>query len=300
MMFGTNEPFDYFQCRRCGCLQIVEIPSDLSRHYPDGYYSHQAVQEAGGVRRFLLLLRNRYALHGRGVLGKALYIKHPNTDLYSLRRIAPSLKSRILDVGCGSGRLLLSLRELGFQNLLGIDPFNPADLEYGCGVIVRKMPIAKVEGRWDVVMLHHSFEHLELPGPALKAVANLLADDGWCIVRVPVVSSFAWEQYGVQWVQLDAPRHLFLHSEESMRHLAGQSGLELAHIEYDSTAFQFWGSERYAKGIPLQGNRAVPNDNLFSRSEMKSFKRKARQLNMDGAGDQAIFYLRKAERQESG
>jgi len=34
---------------------------------------------------------------------------------------------------------------------------------------------------------------------------------GWCVIRIPTVSSFAWEHYREQWVQLDAPRHFFLH-----------------------------------------------------------------------------------------
>ena len=39
MMFGTRETFTYFQCAKCGCLQMVEIPSDMSRYYPPEYYS---------------------------------------------------------------------------------------------------------------------------------------------------------------------------------------------------------------------------------------------------------------------
>lgn len=30
MMYGTRETFTYFQCARCRCLQIVEIPSDMT------------------------------------------------------------------------------------------------------------------------------------------------------------------------------------------------------------------------------------------------------------------------------
>ena len=40
MQFGTREEFPYFQCVSCSCLQIVEIPADMGRHYPADYYSY--------------------------------------------------------------------------------------------------------------------------------------------------------------------------------------------------------------------------------------------------------------------
>src|SRR5262245_47713162 len=39
MMFGTKEPFEYIECGNCGCIQIADIPDDLSRHYPSYYCS---------------------------------------------------------------------------------------------------------------------------------------------------------------------------------------------------------------------------------------------------------------------
>jgi SAM-dependent methyltransferase len=49
-----------------------------------------------------------------------------------------------------------------------------------------------------------------------EAAASLLACKGIIVVRIPAVSSYAWERYGVAWMQLDAPRHFFLHSPKSM------------------------------------------------------------------------------------
>ena len=40
---------------------------------------------------------------------------------------------------------------------------------------------------------------------------------------------------------------------ESMKYLGILAGLELAKVVFDSTAFQFWGSEQYRKGIALAG-----------------------------------------------
>jgi hypothetical protein len=145
-------------------------------------------------------------------------------------------------------------------------------------------------------MFHHSFEHIADQKGTLDAVVRLLAPGGVCLIRVPVASSYAWEHYGVDWVQLDAPRHFFLHTEESLRRLAGDVGLEIAKVIYDSNAFQFLGSELYRRGIPLSST--APSDvharaEAFTRDELAAFGRRASDLNAEGRGDQAAFYMRK-------
>lgn len=39
MMFGIRDEFTYFECSVCGCLQISEFPEDISKYYPQDYYS---------------------------------------------------------------------------------------------------------------------------------------------------------------------------------------------------------------------------------------------------------------------
>ena len=39
MMLGLREKFTYFQCSKCECLQIANIPSNMSKDYPKDYYS---------------------------------------------------------------------------------------------------------------------------------------------------------------------------------------------------------------------------------------------------------------------
>lgn len=113
---------------------------------------------------------------------------------------------------------------------------------------------------------------------------------------MPTVTSYAWQHYGVNWVQLDAPRHLFLHSVESIKVLAKQCGFKLDNIVYDSNAFQFWGSEQYEKGIMLRDNNSWaehPEQSIFSAAQIKEFEKRAQELNSLNQGDQAAFYLRK-------
>ncbi|MBC7187552.1 MAG: class I SAM-dependent methyltransferase [Calditrichaeota bacterium] len=300
MMLGLGEEFHYFQCQQCGCLQISDLPTDLSRYYPPVYYSisQQPLSAKGNpVRRLALVLRDRYALYSRGVVGRLLYDRFPNEALRSLSMV-PGLctQTKILDVGCGTGALLYRLRQRGFHHLLGVDPWLQNDICYPNGLIVRRQRLEEVEGTWDLVMFHHSFEHLSDPEEALNLVARLVPQGGTCLIRTPVIPCYAWQHYGVHWVQLDAPRHLLIYSRESLELLAERTGWRLEKVVFDSTEFQFWGSEQYVRGIPLLASNSYevnPHGSVFDRRQMAAFRSMARKLNAQEQGDSAVFYLRR-------
>jgi len=307
-MFGLRDSFVYFQCAECSCLQIAEFPANMARYYPASYYSLQrpaaSRRRSSGVRRWARVRANEFAVTQRGLLGRVLYRMSPNEDLReTVVRYLPGggvsitglrTKSRILDVGCGSGSFLLALSEAGFRYLQGVDLYVEASIEYPGGVRILKGSLEACEGQWNVIMFHHSFEHLRDPRETLKTAAGLLAGEGTIVVRIPIVSSYAWEKYGIAWVQLDAPRHFFLHSLESMSRLAKAVGLRVAKVVYDSTEFQFLGSELYLRDRALfSSGSASPDWSLFAPEEIENFRRVAMELNAGERGDQAAFYLQK-------
>jgi SAM-dependent methyltransferase len=302
-MFGFRDEFEYFQCSKCNCLQISQPPEDLSKYYPKKYYSFSFSADKISLFKYLLMkLRNNYLIFNKGIIGKLLYNKYPvekclfYDQLLLLKRLPFNKKSRILDVGCGSGKLLYNLSISSLRNLLGIDPFIQNNIIYNNKLNIFKKNISNVTGEWDIIMFNHSFEHLPDPVESLLSVSKLLAKGGFCLLRLPIVSSFAWEHYRENWVQLDAPRHFFLHSIESIRNLGEIANCELIDTIYDSTAFQFWGSEQYKKDIPLKSDKSLslnPSNCIFSKDDIKGFSDKAKQLNKDKRGDQAAFYLMK-------
>lgn len=299
MMFGLREAFHYFQCGKCECLQIVEIPTDLSRYYPANYYAYQPTRSGGLLRRWMTRQRDRFAVFGQGVFGRFLHARFPNIPLMSLGPVRLTRQARILDVGCGNGDLLACLRSLGFEHLLGVEPWLAEPVRTSNGVQIVKKTLQEVDGDWDLIMFHHSFEHVTDPVGTLQHVSRLLKPNGHCLIRMPTVSSYAWEHYRTDWVQLDAPRHLHVHSKASIGIAAASAGLTVERIVYDSTSFQFWGSEQYRKGIPLRSERSYaenPEQSLFSTGEIRSFAKRAAKLNAMDAGDQAAFYLRKPSR----
>lgn len=301
MNLGTRDTFTYFQCSRCHSLQIEDVPDDLSSYYSSasGYYScagDPSDDSQSGIKKLALRLRDRYAIFDKGIMGKYLFAKYPRYDMRALSQCILTDATRILDVGCGSALLLYSLKKLGFRNLLGIDAYIDADIDYDKGLKILKKTIHEIEGEWDLIMFHHCFEHVADPLETLKCVWQLLSDGGICLIRVPVVPSYAWERYQTDWAQLDPPRHIFLHSVESLNILAQQADFDIEKIVYDSTDFQFWASEQYAKDIPLMSDRSYmvdPERSIFRTAQIAAFSREAKQLNKKRQGDQAAFYLRK-------
>lgn len=311
MMFGTREAFYYFQCTACGCLQIKEIPEDLGRFYPPDYYSFSLKPKLpghGALYRWLQKPRCRTALFGKGFKLNALLKPHIElpTELFEkaggistgevLKKCGiKDFSACFLDVGCGTySHWLTHLGGLGFHNLLGADPFINADKYHG-NIRIFKRELNDIEGKFDLITLHHSLEHMPRQREVLQAARARLKEGGVCLVRIPIVSSLAWEKYGVSWVELDAPRHLYLHSVSSITDIGRRAGLELTDIVYDSLPLEFYGSEQYLRDIPLNDPNSLwvnPDSTIFTPQEKVGFDTMAAKVNTERCGGRAGFYFR--------
>lgn len=258
MMFGLKDEFKYFECKQCGCLQIEEFPAHMARYYPDHYYSFNDYdgKKFKGIPGLFNRMRYSSLIFGGNAVQKIAGTFSGINDFYIFRGLGLTKNTRILDVGCGNGRsFLYPLAEIGFKQIMGCDPHLKSPITYPNGLQIKNSKIDELTGTWDIITYHHSFEHIDNPLENLQKVFQLLAPGGVCIIRIPTASSFAWQHYRTNWVQLDAPRHFFLHSVKSMQMLAATAGLELYQTVYDSHHFQFSGSENYVNNIPLHSPR---------------------------------------------
>jgi SAM-dependent methyltransferase len=296
-MIGTNEPFAYVRCSACAARRLLDIPADMSRYYPDSYIAFQ-LGARGWFRTWFRRYRN--AGYFRWNAGAPIRWLRPDGALAALARVPLGRDERVVDVGCGSGLELHRLAELGFRHLTGIDPFIPDAVagRHADGVTVLKVSLDDFRDRGiaDLAFANHVFEHVADPIGFLRGIARLLTPGkGRCLLRTPIANSWAAENYGPHWVQHDAPRHLVIHTEESLRLAAQQAGLRVARVWYDSTAFQFWGSEAYQRGDSLlqtfERRKAHSLRLLWNTTRERA---RAAMLNRNGKGDQACFVLEPA------
>lgn len=298
MMFGFRDKFQYFECGQCGCVQLINVPADIAKYYPDDYYSFdKIIYKYHPFKIFFKKQLIKYRVHKKfNLIGKLFSYFYPNDeDFYAwFEKLQLPFTAHILDVGCGNGNLLLKFRKSGYANIEGIDPFIAKDIHYPGGVNIYKKPLNQADGQYDLVIFDHSFEHMPDQEGVLRQVFRLLKPGGYALIRIPVAGTYAWRTYGVNWVQLDAPRHFYLHTVASMKILSDRVGFKRMDMVFDSLGFQFWGSEQYIKGIPLRDKRSyveLRDESLFSKQQMQEFAKEAEALNRASNGDAASFYL---------
>ena len=299
-MFGTREVFDYFICDFCGTLQIVNalVGDDLMRHYPSNYYSHVGSAPSKAVQ-WLISQQDRFKLRTGGRLVGSL-ISTPLAEgltrvllggdvVRMLAQLGTGRDARILDVGCGGGALLERLAHIGFTRLSGADPFIAADTGTARGIPLMKRYLDEVPGEFDLIMFNHSLEHIPDPVATLRMASDRLAPGGICLARVPTTSSDAWDIYGSDWVQADAPRHMVIPSRRGMELAAEKAGLRVEKAFDDSTLGQFMGSEAYRRDIAVTDPRIL---RTFGPRQIWEWEKRAVQLNRQRRGDQTGFVLR--------
>lgn len=296
LQLGLGEEFHYRLCHSCGSVQLTDPPANFSRYYPnEDYYSFKMEMKKLRKPGLLRRLKASYILYGKNkVAGKLLSVGYKVPEFYDwMMGTKAQLNDAILDVGCGNGGLLTKLYKMGFTNLTGIDPFINEEHDYGAVKIFKK-DIFEIQGRYDVIMMHHALEHMPDPLKALQKAHALLNDSKYLLVRIPVMGNYGWNKYKTYWAGLDAPRHLFVPSEKGMRWLAEKAGFELVKLEYDTVDYLIWCSEQYQRGISLYAsNSRMVNKKKsgFTASQIKEYKKILADANARNYGDTAAFYL---------
>jgi SAM-dependent methyltransferase len=136
---------------------------------------------------------------------------------------------RILDVGCGGGRDLLRLKELGCE-VRGVEP-DPAAAEAAraLGLRVQTGTIHDLRDStpcFDAISLIHVIEHVPDPVPTLQRAAGLLHPGGRLLALTPNAESWSFRLFRGAWYALDAPRHVQVFTPGSLAEACRRAGLK--------------------------------------------------------------------------
>ena len=267
-MFGLGGQFVFGKCPNCGMLSQIDPPQDMSPYYPlEKYYSFSNGKtfawQNNLIKQWFAYRRNEAQLFGHPVWARPIASRKPLRGAQWIETFVKytdrkrGLRLRVLDIGCGGGDLLCSFASLGFTSLNGVDPYITTD-EIRIGPIrIRRQSHSEIKGeRFDLVILNHSLEHMNDQIAAMKSLAPLLSADGIARIEVPVADCDAFDIYHGEWIELDPPRHLHLHTRKSLKLLAEQTNLEVIELEESGGAFEFWGSELYRRGLTFFNGHA--------------------------------------------
>ena len=257
LLWKSEDAFDYLECGKCGCLQLLDENIDLSKYYANDTYPSFQKTRYRHIRKWLKKKRNDYAiLKKKTIIGQTVNRYIPVYIDYTIIGEYARKNSRIIDVGCGIGEYLQDLYQVGFHNIRGIDPFIEKNTTVLDAIPIEKRSITEDLGSYDVILMRHSFEHVPNPHETFQAIRRLLADDGICLITIPIKGEL-FRIFGEFCYTVQAPQHLFMHTLESIRYLADESGLEIERIERSEGATFSWivTSALWKKGILEHGTQ---------------------------------------------
>jgi 2-polyprenyl-3-methyl-5-hydroxy-6-metoxy-1,4-benzoquinol methylase len=246
-LFGAAGLWNLKSCSnpRCGLVWLDPMPreEDIGKAY-EGYVTHSdpvgALIRPTLPRRLIRAVKKRYLSFAYGYTngGTGFYHKVPGLFAYlaPFRRAGlnftvmylPALPGgRLLDVGCGSGTMLKSMGELGWQ-VEGVD-FDPGAVE-NCKSKGLKVNLGKLEdvhyaeNTFDAIMMSHMIEHVHSPLGLLAECRRILKPGGRLSIATPNINSLGRRMFRSSWFPLDPPRHLHLFTVEALKTLLRKAG----------------------------------------------------------------------------
>lgn len=149
----------------------------------------------------------------------------------------PASSIRFLDVGCSSGSVLMIARELGIQEVAGVEPAEKAAetaRSLGFEVFTGVLEEASFPARsFDLVSLFEVIEHLDDPRSLAQEVHRILHPGGLWLIGTGNARSWTARIQGADWEYFSIEHnggHISFFNPESIRLLARRSGFELAYL----------------------------------------------------------------------
>jgi SAM-dependent methyltransferase len=145
----------------------------------------------------------------------------------------------IVDVGCGAGDYLATMKHLGWRTL-GIEP-DPisAEIAKGLGLEIKTGTLTDAhlpDSFYDLITMRHVVEHLHDPVAVIKESFRILKNGGKLVLVTPNNRSLAHTTFRECYFHLDPPRHLMVFSPKSIALLIQKLPFTEVHIKTLSRA----------------------------------------------------------------
>jgi 2-polyprenyl-3-methyl-5-hydroxy-6-metoxy-1,4-benzoquinol methylase len=141
----------------------------------------------------------------------------------------------MLDVGCGSGKLVDYLREKGF-NIKGIEYSKPLFKEYlkdkkyffNCSID----EYSKIDnGPYDVITLMDVLEHVDYPAKIIEDISKVQPEGGFLVIEIPLYKSIPSMVFGRNW-HFFHKYHLSYFTKKRLTKLLKNNGYDLVQWKF--------------------------------------------------------------------
>jgi SAM-dependent methyltransferase len=133
---------------------------------------------------------------------------------------APPPGAKAIDFGCGEGKLLNWLQDLGWETY-GIEP--STDVAF---LRHHRLETPPQDGTFDFAILHHVLEHVVNPLDVLRRLAASLREGGALFISVPRIDTLA--EHGDFHYCINGRNHLVCFTDTCLRALLAHAGFEVA------------------------------------------------------------------------
>jgi len=239
--FGLPGRFEVVRCATCGLVRTQPQPDDPGAYYPSSeYYSYAAPVVSRLTRDAVASVYGRPArLTARVAAAR-------------ISGLPPGPAGDLLDVGCGSGAMLLALEAAGWRghgieldegavraaNAAGLGGVRAGDL----------LDAGYADKSFDAVRFSHSLEHMRSPRAQLAEARRILRPSGRLAIAVPDFGALLRRLFGERWFFLDLPRHLWHFDRHTLPRLVRESGFEVTRVRNVTASSAILGTIDYLRG----------------------------------------------------
>ncbi len=251
LLHGLPGQYLYAECLNCGAVYQAPMPDaeQIASFYPGHYdpYRPGTVKEKNDLEKGILHLC--YGYRHLPLVVPGWIAKIAATFMY--REAIPFYENgRFLDIGCGGGKYLLSMQNLGWQ-VEGVE-FNEGAVQTcrqsGLKVFHGELHEAQLpENSFSVVTARHVLEHVAEPIPFVTEIFRILKPGGLMVLKTPNSRALARDWFGSKWFPNDVPRHLILYSPENLGMLAEKHGFVIERGQTTSSPKCILNSWDYVK-----------------------------------------------------
>jgi len=256
---GIAGRFNLFCCNGCGLVFVYPIPDNLDTYYPENYYAFRKKKAsllrsiAAGIK--LKTLRTFHLSSKSVFFSLLLYPLSKKYLHYPKRRINKSVE-RVLDIGCGTGQMLLDLQSLGWE-VYG------NDISVSACKVARESGLKNIQagsfeeleypsGFFDCICMSDTLEHMVNPLSSLRKAKRILRKGGELIIALPNYNSLGRRVFGRHDVIFDLPRHLYMFTPENLASLVKKAGFQTIQIYTTNTISSLHHNFAYMLGIRLE------------------------------------------------
>jgi ubiquinone/menaquinone biosynthesis C-methylase UbiE len=217
------KPFELIHCANCAIMYThphLDVEA-VAPYYASGYWYYVA-QDIHPIMAFIKKMEQQFIF------------AQVRWETRIIKQWLPS-NAKLLDVGCSTGVILQVLDRAGFD-VYGVEVSEEATIQaqaiFGDKIRQGTIEDSQFSGNYfDGVTFIHVLEHVQNPKTTLQETHRIMKPGGMLLIEVPNVESLGFHLFGLRWMGLQMPRHLYHFSDQSLTTLLEECGFV---VEYRS------------------------------------------------------------------